>query len=68
MAQMNLFTKQKKTYRHREQTCGCPGVGRERGIDWEFGVGRCELLHVEWISNDVLLCSIVQGTMSNLLG
>ena len=23
MTQMNLFTKQKQTHRHREQTCGC---------------------------------------------
>ena len=26
---MNLFTKQKQTYRHREQTCGCQDGGRE---------------------------------------
>ena len=24
---MNLFTKQKQTHRHREQTCGCQGGG-----------------------------------------
>ena len=28
MAQINLFTKQKQTQRHREQTCGCHGGGR----------------------------------------
>ena len=28
-----------------------------RGVDWEFGVGRCKLLHLEWISNEVRLCS-----------
>ena len=27
------------------------------GRDGEFGVGRCKLLHLEWISNEVLLCS-----------
>ena len=27
---MNLSTKQKKTHRHREQTCGCQGGGKER--------------------------------------
>ena len=26
MMQTNLFTKQKQTHRHREQTCGCQGV------------------------------------------
>ena len=28
-----------------------------RGTDWEFGVGRCKLLHLEWINSKVLLCS-----------
>lgn len=32
----------------------CQGGG---GRDWEFGVGRCKLLHLEWISNEVLLYS-----------
>ena len=27
-------------------------------MDWEFGVGRCKQLHLEWISNKVLLYSI----------
>ena len=51
MAQMNLSTKQKQTHIHREQTCGCQG---EEGRKWDgqgFGVGRCKLLHLEWISN-----------------
>ena len=26
-----------------------------RGINWEFGVDRCKLLHLEWINNQVLL-------------
>ena len=26
-------------------------------MDWEFGVSRCKLLHLEWISNEVLLYS-----------
>ena len=32
----------------------------ERGVsgrDWEFGVNRCKLLHLEWISNKILLHS-----------
>ena len=32
------------------------GRGRS-GMDGEFGVGGCKLLHVEWISNEVLLYS-----------
>ena len=26
-------------------------------MDWEFGVNRCRLLPLEWISNEILLCS-----------
>ena len=26
------------------------GGGRRRGIDWGFEVGRCKLLHLEWIN------------------
>ena len=28
------------------------------GRDWEFGVSRCTLLHLEWISSEVLLYCI----------
>ena len=24
------------------------------GVDWEFGIGRCKLLHLQWINNKVL--------------
>ena len=54
-AQMNLSTKQKETHRHGEQTCGCQG-----GEEWDrqgAWVGRCKLLHLEWISHEVLLYS-----------
>ena len=34
--------------------------GEGRGIDWEFGVSRCKLFHLEWISNEVLLYSTAQ--------
>ena len=27
------------------------------GMDWDFGVNRCKLLYIEWISNKVLLYS-----------
>ena len=40
------------------------GEGGRRGMDWESGVGRCELLHLEWI-NKVL--RIAQGTIFNIL-
>ena len=31
--------------------------GDGRKLDWEFGISRCKLVHVEWINNRVLLCS-----------
>ena len=31
------------------------GRGREGGMEWEFGVSRCKLLHIRWINNKVLL-------------
>ena len=29
-----------------------------RGLDWEFGVSRCKLFHLEWINNELVLYSI----------
>ena len=26
-------------------------------MDWEFRIGRCKLLNLEWLSNEVLLYS-----------
>ena len=56
---MNLSTEKKKTHGLGEQTCGCQGGGGkgESGMDWEFGVSKCKLLHLEWISNEILLYS-----------
>ena len=33
------------------------GEGEGNGINGESGVSRCKVLHLEWISNEVLLCS-----------
>ena len=33
------------------------GGGRRSGLDWEFGLGRCNVLHLVRISNEVLLYS-----------
>ena len=46
--------KQKQTHKYRDQTYGCQGEKREVEVDWEYGVGRCKLLHLEW-KNKVLL-------------
>ena len=52
---MNLSTEKKQAHGHKEQTCGCQGGS---GMDWKLGVGRSKLLHLEWISNEVLLYSM----------
>ena len=31
------------------------GEGRGSGMDQELGVNRCKLVHLEWISNEMLL-------------
>ena len=46
-----------QNHAHGEQTCGCQGGGERSGMNWEFGVSRCKLLHLEWKNNDILLCS-----------
>ena len=46
-----------KLRENREQTCACLGGGAGSGVDWESGDSRCKLLHLEWIRNEVLLCS-----------
>ena len=56
MAHINLLTEQKQTPRHGGQTCGCC-QGWGSGLDREFGVSRCKLLPLEWLSNEVLLFS-----------
>ena len=56
MAQMNLST-EKKIMDMENRLLVVKGEGRASGMDGEFGVGRCKLLHLEWISNEVLLYS-----------
>ena len=33
-------------------------------MEWEFGVSRCKLLHLEWISNETLLYNTGNYTQS----
>ena len=57
MAQMNLFIQKKQTHRHREELGVAKGEGEVTGMDWEFGVNRCKLLHLKWKDNKILLYS-----------
>ena len=53
-----LIYRTERTHRPREQTCGCQGGGGRSRMDWGFEVGKHKLLHLELISNEVLLYSI----------
>ena len=55
MAQMNLST-EKRIMDLENRLVIAKGKG-EGGVDWELGVIRCKLLPLEWIRNDILLCS-----------
>ena len=34
-----------------------PGGGGGSGRDWDLGVKGCKLLFLEWINNEIVLCS-----------
>ena len=67
---MNSSTEQKQTHRHEEQTYNCHGGGGGggSGIDWEFRVYRCKLLHLEYLDNEVLLPSTGNYIQSFVIG
>ena len=50
---MNLST-EKKIMDLENRLVIAKGMGRG-GVDWESWVNRCKLLHLEWISNEILL-------------
>ena len=64
MAQMNLST-EKKIMDLENRLVVVRGGGGGIGMEWELGVNRCKLLPLEWLSNEILLCST--GTMSSHL-
>ena len=45
---MNLFTKQKQTHRHREQTGGCQG-GRRVGEGWTGSLGLADAIYYIYV-------------------
>ena len=56
MTQLNLSMKHKQTHREN-RLVAAKGEGCGGGMNWEFGVSRCKLLHIEWMNNKVLLYS-----------
>ena len=64
MKEARMFWLRNSTLRG-EQTCGCQRGRGGSGMDWEFGVNRCKLLALEWISSEI--CCVALGTMSSHL-
>ena len=46
---MNPSTELKQTHRHGEQICGCQGEEGGNGMNWDLGVSRCKLLHLDGV-------------------
>ena len=55
MAQMNLSKEKRQIHGYGKQTCDCQGRGGDSRMDWEFGFSRCQLLYLEWLSNETVL-------------
>ena len=51
---INESLHRKENHGHGEQTYGCRAGRGGTGMDWEFGVNRCKLSSLEWISNEIL--------------
>ena len=54
-AQLNLSTEKKFTDLENRLVVVKRDGGS--GMDWNLGVNKCRLLHLEWISNEILLYS-----------
>ena len=58
MTQVNLFTKQKWTHRHRKPIYGYQREkGVEGGVNQEYGINRYKLLDIKKINNKILVDS-----------
>ena len=53
MIQINLFTKQKQTHRHRKKTY-CYQRGWVRETNQEFGINIYNLLYLKWVNKGFL--------------
>ena len=57
MAQIIVSKNRNRLGDMESRVVGIKGEEGRSGIDGGFGVGRCKLLHLEWINNEVLLYS-----------
>ena len=57
MTHMNLSTKPETDSQTENRLVVAEGVGGGGETEWEFGISRCKLVYVEWITNRFLLYS-----------
>ena len=58
MAQMTYLQNRNRLTDMENRLVAAKGEGEGvSGMDWEFGDSRCKLLHLEWMSNELLLYS-----------
>ena len=48
---MNLYTKHKQTHSFQKQVYYYQKGNLPGGMDWEFMIGMCTLLYMEWMAN-----------------
>ena len=65
MAQRNRSAKQKQIMDIEGRLVFASGERLERGTDWEFGVGRCRSLHLEWM-DDGSCCTAQENVFGRL--
>ena len=58
---MNEHFHRKENHRLGEQNVVARGEEEGSWMDWEIGVNRCKLLLLEWINNEILLCSSTEN-------
>lgn len=57
MAQMDLSTSRNRFTDIENRLVVTKGEGGGSGMNGEFGVSRCKLLHLEWMVGEILLYS-----------
>ena len=66
MVQLILCTEKKTGTGHTEVAWSCQGGGGGCGMVWAFEVRRCELLTLDWVSDEILLH--ITGNSIQVLG
>lgn len=67
MVQIDLFAKQKRRHKHREQIYGYQ-VGKEvGGMNWDIGASIYTLLCIKWLPDENLLHGMASSTQCSMV-